>query len=674
MISHVDESAARAAVSEAAEAAPAPRFGLRARALIVGIVLVAAISTISVYGDMVSKSVQFGVLQLAPPAVVGLFLLTLANRGLSRWLGRTLLNAGDILVIYTMMLVGVMISTRGAIEKIIPPLTYLPYHATVTNNFNALITRHLPHWMLPFVPGPNSACPDGLKAYYEGLQHGQSIPFGAWVGPLLAMFVLVACVIWVFICLSVLLRRQWMDNERLGFPLTTLPVALIRNEIDGKPFLRNPAVWGGFLVPAVVFTINGIHANYPSLPDLPLSFNISSLLTIPPWSQMDTLFLECSFAAIGFAYFLPNDLLFSLWFFFLLSRLQDLIMAYNGIAPVSIGTHNARVFTGYQAAGAYIVLVGSYIILGRQYFSNVFRTAFTRRKTLDDSDEMLSYRTAIIGIVVGFAGIVAWLTIAGMSPLLAAAIMGIYLFFIAVIMTRAVNEAGLLMTETSFLPQHLVQLVFPASSWGATNLSLNAVVNTAFVRDLRGVMLSPLTDSQKMAGDLRLRMRSLLAPFLTAFVVAFVVASFVFLSVNYRFGDVSLYQYPDGNASNMYNRAASQITHMALPVDSTAVSGLGIGLVATLALVRLRTLIPWFPLHPLAYAIAPTWAMIVLWFPCLVAWMIKAPVMRYGGMPVYRRLRPFMLGMILGEFTMAMVWALLSIPAIGLSAPDFPWP
>jgi hypothetical protein len=48
--------------------------------------------------------------------------------------------------------------------------------------------------------------------------------------------------------------------------------------------------------------------------------------------------------------------------------------------------------------------------------------------------------------------------------------------------------------------------------------------------------------------------------------------------------------------------------------------------------------------------------------------------MRYGGMPMYRRFRPFMLGMILGEFTMAMVWAVLSTPAIGLSAPDFPWP
>ena len=556
----------------------------------------------------------------------------------------------------------------------IPPLAYLPYHATLINNYDSLVTRHLPRWILPFLPGPNSSCPDGLKAYYEGLQHGQSVPYSAWIGPLFSMFVLAACVMCVFICLSVLLRRQWMDNERLGFPLTTLPVALIRNEIDGKSFLRTPSMWGGFLVPAVIFTINGVHANFPTLPSLPLTFNISQALNVPPWNHMDTVFIQCSFAAIGFAYFLPNDLLFSLWFFFMLSRLQDLVMAQYGIMPVSIGTHNARVFTGYQAAGAYFVLVCSYVVLGKEYFTNVLRTAFTKDKRLDDSNEMMPYRTAIIGMVLGFAGVITWLTLAGMNPLLAAGLMGIYLFFIAVIMSRAVNEAGLLMTETSFSPQHIIQLVFPTSTWGATNISLNALLNTACMRDLRGVMLSPLMDSQKMAADLRLRTRSLLAPFIVAIIVAFVVASIVFLNVNYKFGEVSLYSYPDNNAGNMYSRAVSQITKLALPLDSQAISGLGIGVVATLALVRLRTLLPWFPLHPLAYAIAPTWAMLVLWFPCLIAWLIKVPVMRYGGMALYRKLRPFMLGMILGEFTMAMVWAVLSTPAIGMSAPDFPWP
>jgi hypothetical protein len=126
-------------------------------------------------------------------------------------------------------------------------------------------------------------------------------------------------------------------------------------------------------------------------------------------------------------------------------------------------------------------------------------------RRLDDSSELLSYRTAFIGLGVGFAGIVLWLTVAGMSPLLAATQMGIYLFIIAVIMTRSVSEAGILMTETSFLPSHLIRLVTPLPLLGAQNMTMMALTDTVFTRDLRGVLLSPFMDTQKMANEIGMR-------------------------------------------------------------------------------------------------------------------------------------------------------------------------
>jgi MFS superfamily sulfate permease-like transporter len=203
---------------------------------------------------------------------------------------------------------------------------------------------------------------------------------------------------------------------------------------------------------------------------------------------------------------------------------------------------------------------------------------------------------------------------------------------------------------------------------------MTAFINIAAVRDLRGVLLTPLMDSQKMAGDLRLRQRALLWPFIAAFVVAFIAGAIVFLNIAYTRGTVALYGYPDGNAGNMYRTAESTMLHLTPPVDKMAYSGLILGLVATAIMLRFRSMLPGFPLHPLAYALAPTWAMIVLWAPCFVAWLIKVPVMRYGGIKLYRRIRPFMLGMILGEFFMAMLWAVLSSPGIKMSVPEFPWP
>jgi hypothetical protein len=65
--------------------------------------------------------------------------------------------------------------------------------------------------------------------------------------------------------------------------------------------------------------------------------------------------------------------------------------------------------------------------------------------------------------------------------------------------------------------------------------------------------------------------------------------------------------------------------------------------------------------------------MIVFWFPVLVAWLIKSVLIRYFGMHAYTRLRPFFLGLILGEFFMAVLWATLGC-IWRVKAPFFPWP
>jgi len=652
-----------------------PRGGLRARTLLIGLPLLAGICCLSVYADMVSKTVQFGVLQLAPPAVFALFVLALMGRGLARLFRRELLSRTDLLVIYAMLLVGVMVSTRGMVEKLIPPLAYLPYFANESNNLQELITRHLPGWAMPFTPSGAMGFPDTIKRYHERLRVGETIPWNVWIGPLAAWFVLLACAVLVFLSLATLLRRRWVDEERLSFPLTRLPLAILNDEVEQQPFFRNRMMWLGFAVSASLFLLNGLNVNFPNVPQFNLFVNVSPIFTQRPWSQMDSIGLWLSPAVVGFAYFLPTDLLFSLWFFFLLTRAQDVIAASLGGQPMPIETHNARIWTGYQALGAYLVLIVAQVKIAWPYFAQTWKTAWDKNnKPFDDRNELMSYRAAFVGLVVGFLGIVGWLSLAGMSPLLAVVQMGMYLFVVAVIMTRAVSEAGLLMTETSFLPSHLIRLVQPLPALGPTNLSLLALTDIVFARDLRGVLLSPFMDTQKMAGETSLRPRALLLPLLLAVVVSFAVASALFLYLHYTLGGLTLYTYPNGNAANMFGRAREAIRGTARPPDATAWGGLGVGLVATTALVVLRARLPWFPLHPLGYAIAPTWSLYCFWFPFLIAWIIKALIARLGSIRTYRNGAPFMLGLILGEFTMAVLWAILSSPQVGANAPLFPWP
>jgi hypothetical protein len=647
-------------------------FGLRLRALLVGLPLVCALCLVSVYADMVAKNIQFGVLQLAPPAVAALFVLALANRLLGRLTKREFLSRADILIIYSMLLVAVMVSTRGAIERMIPPLAYLPYYATAENKLASDITQYLPDWAVPFTPSAAATRPSHIADFFEG---GKTIPWTHWVGPLTAWFGLYACVVLIFACMATILRRQWMDNEQLRFPLTTLPLAIIRDDVEGQPFFSNRLMWMGFAFAALVFGVNGLSANFPDWPKFTTELWLNAMFTERPWNGMDIMAVYISLAAIGFAYFLPTDLLFSLWFFFLLTRFQDVVAVTFGGVPTGIGTHNARVWTGYQAAGAYFTLALVQLRIGWPYFKQVWKTAFgpANQRPLDDSTEMMGYRTAIIGLVMGFVGVVTWLSIAGMDPIVVIAYMGIYLFIVAFIMSRAVCEAGLLMTETSFLPNHVIGLVTRVPDLGPNNLAMFSFLHLLFARDLRGMLLSPLLDNQKMAGELRVRQRSMLFPFGIAVLVSFVAASYFMLKFSYDKGHLTLYGYPASNAGNMFKYQQGDIGGTTLPPDSTAYGGFAVGVVVTLFLSYMRANFAWFPLHPLAYAIDANWAIFVFWFPFFIAWLIKALVLRFGGIDTFRKLAPFMLGMILGEFMSAVFWAAAKM-ARDWSTPSFPWP
>ena len=160
---------------------------------------------------------------------------------------------------------------------------------------------------------------------------------------------------------------------------------------------------------------------------------------------------------------------------------------------------------------------------------------------------------------------------------------------------------------------------------------------------------------------------------LVSVVLSFWCAAAFFLHYNYLKGGLSLYNYPKANAEWMFTYSADQIGGNAQPPDATAYGGFAVGVVVTILLIWLRASFTWWPLHPLAYAIAPTWAMSVFWFPFFLAWLVKSNVMRFGGVDGYRKLAPLMLGLIVGEFAMALFWATLNMTRVW-SVPSFPWP
>ena len=55
------------------------------------------------------------------------------------------------------------------------------------------------------------------------------------------------------------------------------------------------------------------------------------------------------------------------------------------------------------------------------------------------------------------------------------------------------------------------------------------------------------------------------------------------------------------------------------------------------------------PLHPVALPIACAWVMDAYLPAVFLAWLVKATIMRYGGLRMHRLALPFFLGLIVGS-------------------------
>lgn len=179
----------------------------------------------------------------------------------------------------------------------------------------------------------------------------------------------------------------------------------------------------------------------------------------------------------------------------------------------------------------------------------------------------------------------------------------------------------------------------------------------------------------KFTDGVRVKRRSLLGVFVLAFVLALGVSGYLHIMLPYKLGAVQMYSYVyTGNPRLAFNNATAQLDHATPTLPFWNTINFFIGAAVTVVLATLRTRLFWFPFHPLGYALSGCWTMMVFWWPCFVAWLLKVVILRYGGMKLYARLRPFFLGMVLGEFTTAILFTLPALYNRFTPTPDFPWP
>lgn len=651
----------------------AARQGLSARAVVIGLLASVAVCFVVAWAELVVTSIQIAICQFAPAAIGMLLFVILLNLALGRLWRRLGLRSQEIAYIYLMILITALTVSRGVLERWIGALVAVNYYATPGNHWQDLFFRHIPDWAVPWDPRGDAQQPV-VRLFYEGVPPGQPLPWQAWLRPLGYWLIVVGAFLAAYLALASLLRRQWIDNEKLTFPLVQLPVELARDAETGGRFFRNRLTWIGFALPTLIFTLNGLHGIYPGIPQLPLSYNLGQAFANMgrPFNQSGLGGAYLSLAAIGFAYFLPTQLLFSLWVFFWLSAFQNMVFGAFGVSFEAMPLYPTSLWNGYQVAGAYVVLTAYLLRSAWPHLREMWARVWTGEPP-DQVPEMMSARASFAVLASASTVAVAWFVQFGMSPAMAVIEVVVFLFVVVLVMARSVSEAGMLMTETSFRPVDLVRLVTTRTALGARNLTALSMADAVFTRDLRGNLVSTFLDGLKMSDMLNFSRRHFLLAAVLALAVALGMGGFLHLYFPYTRGAIGMYSYVySGNPLWGFQSFQGALTSPdrydgRLPLFFA--SGIGI----SIFLAYMRMVHVWWPLYPLGFALSGSWTMVVFWAPILVAWLLKSVIMKYGGWRIYNTLRPVFLGLILGEFSQAVIWA--TIAGIWrVPAPAFPWP
>ena len=625
--------------------------GLTLRAVAVGACGIGLVSFITSWGELVVQHVQLGVIQF-PPGAFGVFVLFIISNRVVRWLRpRWALRAGELAIVYSMMLIAAMTVSRGAPRRLIPLLTSINYYANPANKWQEDYFGYLPHQLVPWnTDGP--PLQPVVLGMYEGLHYGEAIPWMLWVLPLARWLIVVLLVFGAFMCLGSLLRAQWADHERISFPLAQLPVEMLRAE-EGEPFYRNRLLYLGAAIPVVIHLINLAHNINPDVPQLNLVFDLHrSILRGPPLNAMTTWRVYFALAAIGFFFLLPAELLFSFWFFYLFgAKGHEAILLLLGQTLDRPGHADTSLYMCSAEAGGFFVLAAYFLYMARPILLSALRG-------IGGKDEMMRYRTALIGLIITLIAAAGWYYLAGLALWLGLMEMVVYVLVISLVMTRATAEGGLLMTEIIFTPLDVYGMFGLRRALGPRNLTSIIYATVPFAGDMRGLTLQGIMDSQKIADGVGLRRRSLHWGLWIGIVLALLAGFYIQLWINYRQGALALSGQYSWLSEVFYNE---HIAFMAgeerfNPWTPTCFF---LGAAFTVLLAFLRLQLYWWPLHPLGFVMCGSWSLVVYWFPIFVAWVLKSIVVHYGGLKGYRKARPFFLGLIMGEMTIAVILTLL---------------
>lgn len=624
-----------------------PHRGVTRRAVLLGALLVPLNCYWVIVIEVRWYTLDGSCLPLFITPVFMLAALVVVNLVIGRLSPRRAWSQGELLTVYIMIVMSETMAGHDTLENFFGHIThyawYMQKHPELpwAHDFGALVPRHLQVFDLK-----------ALTGFYEG--HSTIYSWSnlrPWLGPLAWWSAFILVIVMMMLAVNVIFRRAWTEHEKLSFPIIQLPLAMTQDGAHTR-FFASPLMWLGFTAAAGIELLNGLHQLYPALPYLPIrTSDVQISFPSSPWAAMNPLPFSFYPFAIGLAYFLPLDLSFSCWFFYLFGKLERVGGSWKGY-----DRFQDFPYLNAQASGAWIGLALFLLWSGRGWLRQVWTTALGRGP-LDDRAEPMRYRSALLVLAGGVVFLFAFWGYAGMSPITTALYFLIF-FLIAVAITRVRAEFGAPHEIVYVNPEQIM-----VNTLGARELSardLTAIVQTHWLnRGYRNHPMPSQLEGFKMGETAAMDGRRLLWVMFGATALGMLATYWAHLHECYRNGAMAGdlgFKWWAGNEA--YTRLTRWIEFGEPAQTGNRVASVaGMCFIGFLGLMRARYI--WWPFHPAGYALGISYAVDYFWFTFFIAWLVKLLLVRYGGMRAHRGAVPFFLGLILGDYVVGSIWAII---------------
>ena len=341
-------------------------------------------------------------------------------------------------------------------------------------------------------------------------------------------------------------------------------------------------------------------------------------------------------------------MLLSVWLFHILVYLEHGLLGFFGVAVnLPAQPHQqVSVLMSHQQMGALIFLIVSSLWMSRDFLKDQWRTIVSGTRGPDT--HLPSPRASALMGVVGLGYMAYFLHATGLS-------LGWSLAFLLVALlvflgtARLLVQTGLGRLRAPHSIPPLFTNIFGTAYFGDKGLTAMGL-NMVWAADVQLFFMGTMAHAFKVCEEAKEKIsaRKLLFFLASALVVSTVTTIAVYIWLGYQHGMMHGFRwYYINSPLSKWGWVAKTVNNPHPPQHLTTLfTGIGAGLAGLLSLAQHR-LAGW-PLHPVGLAVALTNTVRGDWFGMFLAWLVKSILISYGGVILYRKVRPLFLGFIMG--------------------------